>query len=122
MALLNKKYNFIWYGFCPGTQSLSSCTNFPLDSHKSDINTVWQIDDSGSAKSWIAAASSSQSFSELDTSFNGPSRGMNASIHVRSAEIVTMKPHEEILSAPCTHPAFLKLSVDICCHVRRKHI
>ena len=65
MAIINQKYSFIWYGFCPNSEGISSsCSDLTLDSSLG-IKTVWQINGSAVAKAWVSDSSASQSFTSL---------------------------------------------------------
>jgi hypothetical protein len=65
MAIINQKYSFIWYGFCPNSEGISSsCSDLTLDSSLG-IKTVWQINGSAVAKAWVSNSSASQSFTSL---------------------------------------------------------
>ena len=68
MATINKQYSFIWYGKCIDTEQVDGgCTSFTLDNsgESAKIDTVWQVDVQGDAKSWVSEATSN-SFSTLE--------------------------------------------------------
>ena len=68
MATINKQYSFIWYGKCINTDQVGGgCTSFDLTSgtESAKIDTVWQVDVQGDAKSWVSEATSN-SFSTLE--------------------------------------------------------
>lgn len=68
MATINKQYSFIWYGKCIDTNTTNGgCTSFTLDNsgESAKIDTVWQVDVQGDAKSWVNGATGN-SFSTLE--------------------------------------------------------
>ena len=68
MATINKQYSFIWYGKCIDTDQVGGgCTSFDLTSgtESAKIDTVWQVNDGGIAKSWVSGATDN-SFSTLE--------------------------------------------------------